>query len=343
MKGELDDRLIERYVSGNETDEDRIAIEEWAGLSRDNAAFLADLKKISQDIDMLSAMKRIDSMSALKEVKRKLGLEHRQRHGKAGIVLGKILTVWKNVAAVIIVPVLLLSVYRMSDRDHGQSVGWTEVASPYGVTSSFQLPDSTVVQLNSHSRLTFPTAFEGKERIVELDGEAFFRVKADKSRPFIVRCSDIGVRATGTEFNVLKHGNGNVTASLCNGSIDMVKAFDGRWESLVSLVPGQTAFYYSSADEVLWTDRNIEKYIAWIDGKVVFSEDSLEAVLEMLERAYGVRFIMKAKDYGKYLYTGTFVKPSLDRILKYIEMTTPIEFHRNVLGTEETIEVWDRN
>ena len=63
----------------------------------------------------------------------------------------------------------------------------------------------------------------------------------------------------------------------------------------------------------------------------------------MLERAYGVRFIMKAKDYGKYLYTGTFVKPSLDRILKYIEMTTPIEFHRNVLGTEETIEVRDRN
>ena len=80
MKGELDDRLIERYVSGNETDEDRIAIEEWAGLSRDNAAFLADLKKISQDIDMLSAMKRIDSMSALKETR--TGTSAKTRKGR---------------------------------------------------------------------------------------------------------------------------------------------------------------------------------------------------------------------------------------------------------------------
>lgn len=342
MKGNIDDRLIERYVNGNMTDDDRAVIGEWAGLSPENAGFLADLKKIRQDIDTLASMRKIDSVAALREIKRKIGTGRQQKRKMAGSVFGKILSAWKNIAAIIVIPVLLLAVYRMTGRSDSRPSGWTEVASPYGVTSSFLLPDSTVVQLNSHSRLVYPSMFTGRERVVELDGEAYFRVKADRTRPFTVRCSDIGVRATGTEFNVLEYGNGNVAASLCSGTIDIVKENGLGLECLAVLEPGQTAFYDSTAGKISETDRNIEKYVAWTGGRMVFAEDSLKTVLETLERTYGVRFIMKIEDYGSYLYTGTFVRPSLDRILKYIEMTTPIEFCRKELGGEETIEVRDR-
>ena len=334
MKAGIEDRLIAKYVTGSMTDDERIEIEEWASESDANRKFLEDVSDIRRDIDMLSAMSRIDSRMAWKKVSGKSWNKSSFRN---------LLSLWKNVAAVIVLPLLAVSLYAfMKNSESVPADRWNEVISPYGLVSTVVLPDSTVVHLNSKSRLRYPSEFKGKERLVELEGEAYFDVAASREYPFIVACSSVAVRATGTEFNVFEHENGDVAVSLCDGHVELMRIIDEGRSVIGILSPGQTAFYDKAGNKISLSDQNIEKYTGWKDGMIVFAEDSLGDVLGRLARTYDVHFDLDADIDDSYLYTGTFESPSLDRILRYIEMTTPVTFVRETSGTDMVIEVHGR-
>ena len=89
-------------------------------------------------------------------------------------------------------------------KDHqAPLIAFNEVTAPYGTVSTLTLPDSSKVWLNAGSTLKYPTAFTSNVREVEMSGEAYFEVHADKKHPFIVSTGDLKVTATGTAFNVL--------------------------------------------------------------------------------------------------------------------------------------------
>lgn len=73
---------------------------------------------------------------------------------------------------------------------------------PIGTEYSLVLSDGTRVCLNSQSRLTYPVVFDSKERVVELEGEAYFDVEEDAERPFLIKIKDAAVKVLGTSFNV---------------------------------------------------------------------------------------------------------------------------------------------
>ena len=80
-------------------------------------------------------------------------------------------------------------------------VEWFEKQVPYGEIASLALPDGTHLHLNSGSRITYPSAFTGKERRIFVDGEIFADVAKDPHKPFIIRSGDVGIRVLGTKFN----------------------------------------------------------------------------------------------------------------------------------------------
>ena len=91
----------------------------------------------------------------------------------------------------------------MMKKDHQEPlIAYNEVTAPYGMVSSLTLPDSSKVWLNAGSTLKYPTAFTSNVREVEMSGEAYFEVHADKEHPFIVNTGDLKVTATGTAFNI---------------------------------------------------------------------------------------------------------------------------------------------
>lgn len=324
---EIPDELIGRLVSGTLSEEDRVTIDEWASKSDENRSVLKDIIQIRDDYKLLVQMEQINARKALTEVKKRIKSTGRFEFRT---LLKQTINIWQKVAAVIIIPLLAFSLYMYFGTETENKLIWNEVSTPYGLMSKITLPDSTIVEINSRSKLRYPSTFEGKERLVELEGEAFFKVKQNKKTPFVVRCNNIDIQAVGTSFNVLEFKTGDVITSLVEGKVNLLKR-EGQTEQVIAVMqPGQTVRYNSNENRIV-VDENgdTDKYTAWREGKLIFRNDPLPDVLEQLSRRYNVDFELKDRLNDQYAYTGTFVGKSLDKILNYIELTTPIVFTSN--------------
>ena len=108
---------------------------------------------------------------------------------------------------------------------------------PRGETFKVVLSEGTEVFLNSDSRLAYPTIFKGKERVVSLEGEAYFKVAKDAAHPFIVKSGNLQIRVLGTEFNVRSYSPTDVRVTLITGK---VAVSDTCGVHSVEMVPGQS-------------------------------------------------------------------------------------------------------
>lgn len=332
---EIQDELIGRFVNGELSDEELDKLNEWKIQSKDNELFLKEIEQIADDCKRLEAMEQIDSTRALATVKEKID---------SGTKLRRILNAWQKIAAVIVIPLMIFLGYQNLLSSKDSKIVWNEVRTPYGLISTVMLPDSTVVELNGHSKLKYPLTFSGRERVVELDGEAFFKVKTNSDMPFIVKCNTIEVQAVGTSFNVLKMRSGEVVTSLLEGKVNLLKETSGGRRKLLSMFPGQTVKYDCIENKITQKENSgIDRYVAWREGKLIFRSEALPNVLEQLGRRYNVDFEIEGKLDGKHVYTGTFVNKSLDKVLEFIELTTPVTFESSPEKSDEKRVIKVRN
>ncbi|GGC50052.1 iron dicitrate transporter FecR [Parapedobacter defluvii] len=143
------------------------------------------------------------------------------------------------------------------------------------------LPDSSVVWLNSQSKIEFPASFSTTERRVVLYGEAYFDIIKDPERPFKISVGDQEIRVLGTAFNISAYESSHVQTVVVNGSVS-VKA--GGHTAVVEAGFAAT----SHLSEISVHTANIEKALAWKNGYFFFSEDSLSEIMEQLARWYDV-------------------------------------------------------
>lgn len=146
------------------------------------------------------------------------------------------------------------------------------------------LPDGTAVWLNSASKLKYPTQFNGDQRLVELEGEGYFEVAHDRSKPFIVVSGGQKVKVLGTKFNINSYANEPaVLTTLVSGSVELTSAAGG---GSVRLKPGEQGKMINSGFKVSAVD--VESYTAWTSNEFQFKGAPLAEVLRQLERWYDV-------------------------------------------------------
>ena len=182
-----------------------------------------------------------------------------------------------------------------------------------------ELSDGSRVRLNSASRLRFPVSFSGRERRVYLDGEAYFQVRSDTTKPFIVESGRMRLKVLGTEFNVCGYGTaGDVKATLVEG---LVWVKDSLQKNYTVLLPGQQA---EVADGVVRVNEvDVSTCISWLKGKFYFDRMSLEALSFRLESWYDVVFYFENERARSYLFTGVIYKSfSIEEITDLIAKTT---------------------
>ena len=151
-----------------------------------------------------------------------------------------------------------------------------------GMEYTLTLSDGTRVYLNAESRLKYPVVFRGTERVVELSGEAYFKVSKDALRPFVVKMNGVNVRVLGTSFNVRSYADeGQVVTTLVEGK---VKVNDQ------DIVAGEQAVYSKNDGKSTVRQVEVEQYVAWQEGTFVFRNERLENVMKTLGRWYGVEF-----------------------------------------------------
>ena len=200
-----------------------------------------------------------------------------------------------------------------------------QIHVPTGQHVEIMLADGSKVWLNSGSTLTFPSKFNGKKRMVELDGEGFFEVKSDKEHPFIVSTSKYQVKAVGTSFNIYDYQDSpQFEAALLNGKVEVTT--NAKKSSVVILTPNQRAALCQGVLEVKLI-KNANNYL-WRKGILYFNEPLLE-VFDKLQEYYDIEFqIRNSSLTRKSPYcTGKFrAKDGLEHIIRVLKETNHFDY-----------------
>lgn len=207
-----------------------------------------------------------------------------------------------------------------------------------GQKSTIFLPDGTKVRLNSGSEITFLSQFTGKERLVELNGEAFFEVASDPSRPFIVASKEIETIAIGTSFNVKAYPEDKeVMVSLASGKVKIKQKHNFEDQSFeLVLDPGHQAIYNTAKNTIRKTEFNAKRTLSWKDNILYFEDAEWEEIVNQLERWYGVKIAVENEIYEDKLYSGEFNDASLKNVLESLSFTK--NFSYRIHGNEVIIK-----
>jgi len=335
------DQLIADDFLGNSSPETQQLLDNWLKESAENQRHYVEQKKLWNLFTLHQKMQKIDEHKAYQKVSSRLFTK-------------KVIN-WpyqiQRIAAILLLPVLIVSaIYFYSRNDHSDqfSAVYNTAETQLGMRSSLTLPDGTKVWLNAGSKLSYPVLFSDKYRAVKLSGEAYFEVKKDKKWPFVVSAGNMNVVVTGTTFNCNAYPeNKNIETVLLEGEVTLIN--ESATINKV-LKPGELAVFRKNSQQITKTKTDLEKYIAWKNGKLMFREDKMNLVVEKLERWYNVEFQIEDKEIADYVYTATFVDESLDQILKMLSLSAPIRYtvsERSKQGdqtfTKQTVKLYKKN
>ena len=277
----LNEDIIIRYLENRCSEEDFVLINEWMKESDENAGELFRMEEIYQ-----LGKFPFEEENLVARAERRLGRRLEQENQKKQEVF-KLRSVLRYAAAIVGVMVLAAGLaYWFRNKAEELVVA----SAAHGQVREMLLPDGTKVWLNQSSVLKYPRAFEGKERHVYLDGEAYFEVARNHEKPFMVKSPAMDVRVLGTSFNIkCRPDNSFAETTLIEGEVEVKDKSDkGR----ITLLPGQKAVLnrVTGRMQVKQVDPKME--IVWHNDLIPFEKSSIFQIAAALERFYGVKIIL---------------------------------------------------
>lgn len=223
---------------------------------------------------------------------------------------------WISLAASVFFAVVCI--LQISNRDRQRMC----LASSENAKAAFVLPDGSKVWLNKDSRLYYSGKFNRRHRDVRLEGEGFFKVSEDITKPFTVHASDIDVTVLGTEFTVSAYKEGTVSTYLQKGSVRI----DGPGlKRGITLGPDQMVCYSGKDNSYTKSPVKASNHTLWISDKLVFDNSSLYDIFEILSHWYHIDIECIDKDFAKNTKLSFTVRQEpVQEILGAIEALIPV-------------------
>lgn len=194
---------------------------------------------------------------------------------------------------------------------------------PKGKTSKVRLADGTTVLMNPGSRMVFPSSFKGKERVVELDGEALFNVRHDPSHPFIVKTTRLTTKVLGTKFNVSAEKGIVPSVTLISGKVEVT---DNQSKQKALLAPGQCVMLDKGGLTIAEVDVSQYEYRA--RGMFYFDDMTLENIMDCLSRWYGIKISITNKQIAKERFHISAEQGSLDSVINQLNSLEEFSIHK---------------
>ncbi|WP_025146496.1 FecR family protein [Pedobacter jeongneungensis] len=194
--------------------------------------------------------------------------------------------------------------------------------TPRGGQYQMVLSDGTKVWLNAGSSLKFPIKF-GKQRVVELQGEAYFQVFRDKNHPFVVKTSTQEIQVLGTHFNICSYADEKkAVTTLESGSVQV--SLSEKPDEKIRIKPGEQAISARGSLEV--KTANTQLAVAWKDNKFIFDHTSIEEIMKRVARWYDVDVVYQGP-VPTELFGGTVSRfDSIEKVLSILELTGKVHF-----------------
>ena len=206
-----------------------------------------------------------------------------------------------------------------------------------GIKSTIQLADGSKVWLNADSRIQYPEVFEGGTREVYLNGEAFFEVAKNPSRPFIIHLANGTVRVLGTSFNIRAYDNEKVVeTSVATGKVAFIPKYKNvaKKADTVFLTPNNKVRYQFNAEKIAVLPTLALNDKAWTEGKMIFKAMRLQEIAIELERNFGKKVVFLDEDTKNYILTGSFQNNTLEEVMFYFSLSKSKKIYYKITNNE---------
>lgn len=311
---DINDDLLVKYLLQETTPGENRQVEAWIAAGTANQRYFEHFKLIWDKSRVLAAQSSIDEEGAWQRFQQRV---NNGGNTSQGVVrsLNRRLSPLK-VAALLIatVSVVAMVYFFLRPADAGIPVTLATVNASQVDT----LPDGSVITLNRHSSLSYAGAFNKKGRTVDLKGEAFFNVKPNKNKPFVVHVNGVTVTVTGTSFNIKTNGT-KTEVIVETGTVQVSNS-----RQSIALTPKEKIIV-SHPDSTLNKEQVTDQlYKYYRDKTFVCDHTPLWKVVQVLNEAYDVDIIIESKEKRQFPLTTTFHNEPLDNILNIIAQTLDV-------------------
>lgn len=226
-----------------------------------------------------------------------------------------------------------LNSYLEANEKLGDQITINKKETHLGEKLTVQLPDGSVVKLNSSSRLEYGSDFNISERKLILTGEAFFDVAKNEKRPFTVITGNIETTVVGTSFNVDFYSKETTKIAVASGIVTVRDKLNEK--NSIRLEKDEMTIIEKK--DLHWSKSSFDydKILGWKDGTIVIENERFQEILNRLEKWYGVNFTISGKPKDDILYNAKYENEPLDRILMGLSFTYGFKY--KIKGNEVNI------
>ena len=301
--------ILYKFFEGNASFEEEAAVKQWMEESAENRlAFLKERK-------LFDAMLLLGNEEIIKNGKKRFSIN-----------LSSLRTELIKIAAVVAITLGGSYFYYQSSLEK-ELMAMQTITVPAGQRINITLVDGTNVWLNARTSLSYPVKFGKNNRQVVLDGEAYFDVTKDKSKPFIVQTDNYNVEVLGTQFDVNAYSEtGEFETTLMSGSVKVASASDSTQK--ITLKPNNKVFLQDGKLHVTAVD-DYNPY-RWKEGLICFKNETFTSIMKDFEKYYGLTIQVKNKNVFKYVYTGKFRQTDgIDYALRVLQKDIKFTYQRD--------------
>ena len=304
----MDKEILQRYVEGNVSPEEIIAVVDWLDADESHVREFMALHKLN-DISLLN-----QPDSKVDVQKKKKTITFRQ----IGYELAKI-------AAILILFWGGTKLYETTSVKENV-IAYQTLYVPAGQRAELILPDSTHVWLNARSKLVYPISFGKDIRQVELNGEAYFDVIHNEKQPFVVKTPQMDIQVLGTEFNVTAYSSSSdFEVALLRGCIELSSP---RLSSNYRMKEKEHIRLQNN--KLISKDISDYDYFRWKEGLICFNNESVATIIEKLKLYYDIDIEVYNQKFINSRYTGKFrTKDGIEQVLRVLKIEHKFTYTKN--------------
>lgn len=320
------DDIIVAYLSKKASKTEQVRLEKWLNESAENRTQFELLENVWKERSR--EPRAINSDEVFNKIWENGTGDKAKAANHQSIDLGYLA---KIAAAIIILMVATIGVVTKFNTNDGidQPIATEEIiiekVNPAGQKSKIMLPDGSEIWLNSASSISYQENFNNDERVINLSGEAFFQVKKDSLRPFIVNTGSIKTLALGTSFNISAYPEDKaVQVALITGKVKVWNSVELDEEFI--LKPSDGISYDLKDDELTKMSINKEDVIAWKDGVLMFNGDDFQQFTRKIENWYGVEVLVQGQVPHNWKIRAQFDNEYLSNVMNTISFNKKFNY-----------------
>ena len=199
-----------------------------------------------------------------------------------------------------------LAIMQLQKINREQNIKHLQFSNAKNHPVKYMLPDSSEVYLGSGSQINFSQDFVSKTRELTLQGEAFFDVKHDEKRPFIIHTGEIHTQVLGTSFKVQAFNGQPTVVAVATGKVGVSRKTSKLSQTLALLTPGHTITWNAETGKAIAGEVNLKSLQQWKTGDMVFEEQTMASIALELQHRYGVNISFFDKSVAQNQVSGTF-------------------------------------